>query len=178
VSEARVDVKGKPGRCAYCHDDVAVEERTACAACLAVHHTECWSQDRKCASCGEQRVLAAPSAAPESLDARTAEIGRSVIVGDKAALRKAILRTSPHLKAQQFKVQALSAVGFLVLLIGAFGKLLPFFLAGLVALFVAAILFQLCVHRPADQEAARLKAEVADALARGHGTRSGAKEPT
>jgi hypothetical protein len=38
------------GRCAYCHDDVAVEDRAACAACLAVHHEECW--EGRCAACG------------------------------------------------------------------------------------------------------------------------------
>jgi hypothetical protein len=43
------------GRCAYCHDDVAVEDRAACAGCLAVHHTDCW-EDR-CAACGARLVL-------------------------------------------------------------------------------------------------------------------------
>ena len=46
------------GRCAYCHDDVAVEDRAACAACLAVHHEECW-EDR-CAACGAALSLRCP----------------------------------------------------------------------------------------------------------------------
>jgi hypothetical protein len=49
-------VKGRGvGRCAYCHDEVGVEDRTACAGCLAVHHADCW-EDR-CAACGARLVL-------------------------------------------------------------------------------------------------------------------------
>jgi hypothetical protein len=43
------------GRCAYCHDDVVVEDRAACAACLAVHHEECW--EGRCAACGAAIAL-------------------------------------------------------------------------------------------------------------------------
>jgi hypothetical protein len=57
------------GRCAYCHDDVAVEDRAACAACLALHHEECW--DGRCAACAaclalRQRGSSGPSARPEA----------------------------------------------------------------------------------------------------------------
>jgi hypothetical protein len=43
------------GRCAYCHDQVAVEDRAACASCHAVHHVDCW--EGRCASCGAGLVL-------------------------------------------------------------------------------------------------------------------------
>jgi hypothetical protein len=43
------------GRCAYCHDVVAIDDRAACAACLAVHHEECW--EGRCAACSAALAL-------------------------------------------------------------------------------------------------------------------------
>jgi len=47
--EQQIHVRSGPGRCAYCHDSVPERERVACAACLAVHHADCW--EGRCASC-------------------------------------------------------------------------------------------------------------------------------
>jgi hypothetical protein len=40
-------------RCPFCHDDVnpASEIWIACGACLARHHSECWSEANACSSC-------------------------------------------------------------------------------------------------------------------------------
>lgn len=59
----KVDVRGGPSRCAYCHGDVAIEERAACAACFAAHHVECWRADGRCATCRATIVLARDDAA-------------------------------------------------------------------------------------------------------------------
>lgn len=55
-ARARVEVSV---RCAYCHDDLTVDERRFCAACLAPHHAECWIEHGLCSApgCGELRVL-------------------------------------------------------------------------------------------------------------------------
>ena len=45
--------------CAYCHDDLSLEERRFCASCLAPHHAECWIEHGLCSApgCGQVRVL-------------------------------------------------------------------------------------------------------------------------
>lgn len=54
----RIQVRGSPSRCAYCHDDLSTA-KTACHACLAPHHPECWED--KCAACGASQRLVAES---------------------------------------------------------------------------------------------------------------------
>lgn len=40
-------------RCPFCHDPVAPSmEKTACHACMAWHHAECWGEHGGCATCG------------------------------------------------------------------------------------------------------------------------------
>ena len=38
-------------------DAVEQAERVACAACVAVHHADCWAENGACASCGSPDVL-------------------------------------------------------------------------------------------------------------------------
>jgi len=41
-------------RCPFCHDAVSPEQdKTACDACMAWHHKECWSNHGGCSACGE-----------------------------------------------------------------------------------------------------------------------------
>ena len=40
-------------RCPFCHDAIEGEgEKQGCGSCMAWHHTECWAEAGKCASCG------------------------------------------------------------------------------------------------------------------------------
>ncbi|MEZ6185527.1 MAG: RING finger protein [Planctomycetota bacterium] len=58
--ERRSDVKvvGSLARCPYCHEDVDQENAwVACAECLARHHTECWDEAGRCASCSASERL-------------------------------------------------------------------------------------------------------------------------
>lgn len=51
-------------RCPYCHDDLPREQpATACQACQAAHHPECWAEHGRCGTCtgaGPAPRLAAP----------------------------------------------------------------------------------------------------------------------
>ena len=79
---SRVHVQGSPTRCAYCHDSVEVEERTACKACVAVHHIDCWRQDRCCAACGSTLSFRTEASADlDALSDRTAQITTFALCG-------------------------------------------------------------------------------------------------
>ncbi len=57
-SQARVEVRGSPQRCPYCHDECSPSENDAvCHACLARHHRSCWEESGRCASCSGARAL-------------------------------------------------------------------------------------------------------------------------
>jgi hypothetical protein len=60
-----VRVERAPGRCAFCKDEVAKDERAACAGCMAVHHTACFREHGACASCGEREALVRDGVAPK-----------------------------------------------------------------------------------------------------------------
>ena len=77
MERADVKVSRGPGRCAYCHDDVPEAERTACIACLAVHHHDCWHG--RCAACGEARSLTPERAGETPLERPAAEIPRGLV---------------------------------------------------------------------------------------------------
>jgi hypothetical protein len=62
-----VRIERGPGRCAYCHDEVPRDERTACAACLGVHHDGCWREHGRCATCGEGEALTRAGAGEPTL---------------------------------------------------------------------------------------------------------------
>ena len=56
-------------RCPWCHDELVVsdlgEVLTACRGCLALHHAECWSEGRGCATCaGQLALVSAQAGAP------------------------------------------------------------------------------------------------------------------
>jgi hypothetical protein len=55
-----VRIDHSPVRCPYCHGDVLTDQEVwiACAACLARHHADCWSETKRCASCGHASSLA------------------------------------------------------------------------------------------------------------------------
>jgi len=63
-----VEMRGSPGRCAYCHGDVPPEERVACRDCLAPHHQECF--EGRCAACGSESVLVRGALGGDDADAR------------------------------------------------------------------------------------------------------------
>lgn len=51
--------------CVYCHDVVdATDDRVHCAACLAIHHAECFREHGRCAApgCEERRIVRAAAA--------------------------------------------------------------------------------------------------------------------
>jgi hypothetical protein len=52
--------------CAYCHDALAREEAAYCAACLAPHHRDCFSEHGQCCApgCGETRYVESQIAGP------------------------------------------------------------------------------------------------------------------
>jgi WD40 repeat protein len=68
VSEAvepRIEVENSPTRCPYCHEGIEIAEGlwSACSACLARHHTACWDELGRCASC-ESVARLGPGALP------------------------------------------------------------------------------------------------------------------
>src|SRR5436190_10936352 len=99
----RLDVhvarSGGPGRCAWCHDDVRIEDRSACASCLAVHHPDCWRRDQHCAACGHTKLLIAKDTlAREGLSEHA-----------RAALATLEMReNAAETRAARFRVAALS----------------------------------------------------------------------
>lgn len=65
-SAARADRRDEvAARCPYCREDLRLDEGawTACALCLARHHTGCWDEHGRCSSCGDASRLA-PIAPP------------------------------------------------------------------------------------------------------------------
>jgi hypothetical protein len=51
--KVRVEVKGSPTRCPYCHDDCSPGvDDVACRECLARHHAACWNEHGACGTCG------------------------------------------------------------------------------------------------------------------------------
>jgi len=58
--QRRVEVRGSPTRCPYCHDDCQPgQDDVACRDCLARHHSACWREHRACGSCGSSQALLA-----------------------------------------------------------------------------------------------------------------------
>jgi len=73
--EAEVRVVGvSPIRCPWCHDSVSKEgtEWVACGSCLARHHSECWAEGAKCASC-KAAVSLGVSAPPRAVVVRVGD---------------------------------------------------------------------------------------------------------
>lgn len=56
-------------RCPFCREDLHLEDGawTACALCLARHHTGCWEELGRCASCGEAARLTPAAPPPERI---------------------------------------------------------------------------------------------------------------
>ena len=63
--------------CSYCHDALDRRAASFCAACLAPHHEECFSEHGDCATpgCGERRIVRAtsPAAPPARTSASASE---------------------------------------------------------------------------------------------------------
>lgn len=65
-------------RCPFCRDAIVAGDRAklACNACMAWHHTACWTEHGRCAGCGgaesgPEPVTAALAARPVVVDAAT-----------------------------------------------------------------------------------------------------------
>jgi len=56
-SRTQPTIRTSHGRCPYCHDKVELDDRVACAACLAAHHQACWSEHLRCATCAHEAAL-------------------------------------------------------------------------------------------------------------------------
>lgn len=58
MAERERQVAVEHPRCPYCRDAVAPGARkTACDACMAWHHTDCWSEHGACSACGAVQAL-------------------------------------------------------------------------------------------------------------------------
>ncbi len=73
--EATIEVRGRPSRCPYCHDDCDAEQaNVVCNDCLARHHAACWAEaGNACGGCRSTRAAgggAPPAAAPVSATQR------------------------------------------------------------------------------------------------------------
>lgn len=70
----RPDVKVAAGvlRCPFCHDEVRTvgADWVACRSCLARHHAACWTESKKCATCGHEQSIAAGPPATQVLTGR------------------------------------------------------------------------------------------------------------
>lgn len=55
----RVKASASSVRCPFCHADVLPDEPQwlACRTCFARHHTACWRECRRCATCGSEAAL-------------------------------------------------------------------------------------------------------------------------
>ena len=72
MERLQISARGSPGRCVYCKGDVDIAERAACAACLAVHHRDCFEIDACCAACGQSEVLVRQDGPIEATEPRVA----------------------------------------------------------------------------------------------------------
>ncbi|HZU99050.1 MAG TPA: hypothetical protein VFF73_20245, partial [Planctomycetota bacterium] len=63
MDQTRIEVRGGPTRCPYCHDDVSSgPENVVCRECLARHHPDCWRG--ACAVCSSSNRLVAEPRPP------------------------------------------------------------------------------------------------------------------
>jgi RING finger family protein len=54
MNQELAQVEVQRDRCPFCHDAVSPDQdKTACDACMAWHHKECWSNHGGCSACGE-----------------------------------------------------------------------------------------------------------------------------
>lgn len=65
-----IHIASSSTRCAFCHDQVQLLDRSVCAICLAMHHLECWREHGSCAACRATKVL--------TLEAEAAKTGKKV----------------------------------------------------------------------------------------------------
>jgi hypothetical protein len=88
--KARIEVKGSPTRCPYCHDDCAPgQDEVACRECLARHHRACWGERGACGSCSSTQALEAETldaAQARSVLAERGEWGTAVVLPSALAL--------------------------------------------------------------------------------------------
>lgn len=68
MNQANAQVEVQRDRCPFCHDAVRPEQdKTACDACMAWHHKDCWADHGGCSACGEgasTEVKPSPKEAP------------------------------------------------------------------------------------------------------------------
>jgi hypothetical protein len=69
-----VEVHVNLAKCPFCHDEVAVADRAVCAACLAVHHLECWTEHGACSACAGEQVLTMQTKQKDKLGARIEQL--------------------------------------------------------------------------------------------------------
>jgi len=54
MNQELVQVEVQRDRCPFCHDAVRPDQdKTACDACMAWHHKDCWANHGGCSACGE-----------------------------------------------------------------------------------------------------------------------------
>jgi hypothetical protein len=114
-----------------------VEERAACAACLAVHHGDCWARDAKCAACGAHEILTRPTPTKGGAP-----------VGHGAPRLTDIVRATPRLRARFDRLALLLGLSFLLVPLGLFTAPLLAAFGGFL-LVVVLVVEQLVVTFPA-----------------------------
>jgi len=75
VERPREQIRLERERCPFCREAVRPDEaKTACDACMAWHHTECWGEHGGCAACDHAGAVApgAPRRAREGAGAEPA----------------------------------------------------------------------------------------------------------
>lgn len=67
MTQEITQVEVQRDRCPFCHDAVSPDQaKTACDACMAWHHKDCWADHGGCSACGEGASTAVKPSPKES----------------------------------------------------------------------------------------------------------------